>query len=75
MLITTPLIIYSLAASCGCTTPIFSKEPIKQGEKGEITVTLDSKEKSGKMNDYVIVSTNTYPANIRLTLYADVMVP
>ena len=69
------LIIYSVEASCGCTTPVFSSEPIKQGGKGKITVTFDSKDKSGKISNYVVVSANTYPANVVLTLYADVIVP
>jgi len=69
------LIIYSVEASCGCTTPIFSSEPIKQGGKGKITVTFDSKNKSGKTSNYVVVSANTYPANVVLTLYADVIIP
>ena len=71
----TDLIIYSVSASCGCTTPVFSTEPVKQGEKGEITVTFDSNGKSGKINNHVIVSANTYPANVVLTLQAEVIAP
>ena len=33
-----PLIIHQAIASCGCTVPVFPKEPIKAGESGEITV-------------------------------------
>lgn len=33
-----PLIINQAVASCGCTVPIFTKQPVKPGEKGEIKV-------------------------------------
>lgn len=33
-----PLIINQAIASCGCTVPTFTKQPIKPGEKGEIKV-------------------------------------
>lgn len=32
------LILNNVQASCGCTTPDWSKEPIKPGDKGKITV-------------------------------------
>ncbi len=37
-----PLIILDVASSCGCTTPIYTKEPLKAGEKGLITVKYDT---------------------------------
>ena len=36
-----PLIIHQAIASCGCTVPVYPKEPIKPGESGEITVKYD----------------------------------
>lgn len=33
-----PLILVDVKASCGCTAPEWSKEPIKPGDKGKITV-------------------------------------
>ena len=35
--------ITEVKASCGCTTPQYSTEPIKPGKKGVITVKYDSK--------------------------------
>lgn len=35
------LIIYQAVASCGCTIPSYTKEPIKPGESGEIKVTYN----------------------------------
>ena len=36
-----PLIIHQAIASCGCTVPLYPKEPIKPGESGEITINYD----------------------------------
>ncbi len=38
-----PLIINQAIASCGCTIPKYTKQPIAPGEKGEILVTYNSK--------------------------------
>ena len=35
------LIIHQAVASCGCTVPSYTKEPIKPGESGEIKVTYN----------------------------------
>ena len=36
-----PLIIHQAIASCGCTVPVYPKEPIKPGESGEIIINYD----------------------------------
>lgn len=38
-----PLILEKVQASCGCTTPSWSKEPIKKKESSEIKVQYDTK--------------------------------
>jgi hypothetical protein len=35
----TALVINSAKATCGCTTPIWTKEPVEPGKKGSVTVT------------------------------------
>jgi len=67
------LIICDVGTSCGCTSSIFSKEPVLPEEEGTITLTFDSQGKSGEMSTYVVVSANTYPANVVLTLSANVV--
>lgn len=37
-----PLIIQRVQASCGCTTPDYTKEPILPGKEGTITVTYST---------------------------------
>jgi hypothetical protein len=34
----TPLVLNNVNASCGCTTPVWDREPIKPGESGKIVV-------------------------------------
>lgn len=44
---TTPLVISNVTASCGCTTPDWTKEPIPAGKTGEVKVTFDPKNRLG----------------------------
>ena len=36
-----PLVIHQAVASCGCTVPEYTKEPIQPGKKGTIKVTYN----------------------------------
>lgn len=38
-----PLLLTNVKASCGCTTPKWSKEPIKKGKTGTITVKYNTR--------------------------------
>lgn len=40
---TAPLIIHQAIATCGCTVPNYSKDPVKPGEKGQIEVTYNGR--------------------------------
>jgi len=53
------LIITNASASCGCTVPVWPKEPIKPGESADLTFTFDSKGKPGKQNKSITLQTNT----------------
>ena len=67
-----PLIISSIEKTCGCTTPNYSKEPIKPGENGKITVTYDSKGHKGFQNKRLVVKSNTNPSESILRIKAQV---
>ena len=49
------LVIHQAIASCGCTVPQYSKEPIKPGESGEIVVTYDPSRGDGKSRMTVMI--------------------
>jgi len=54
----TPLLITRAHASCGCTTPEYSKKPLRPGEKGEIVVTYHAKGRPGAFDKSIYVYSN-----------------
>lgn len=63
-----PLVISNIQASCGCTTPDWSKQPIKPGEEGYVKVSFNSAGKSGAQSPTVTITANTSPSLTRLKL-------
>ena len=63
-----PLIIQSASASCGCTVPSYSKDPVPAGSTGEIAVRFNSKGKKGNQAPTITVTANTYPKVLKLRL-------
>ena len=62
-----PLIINQAIASCGCTVPQYSKEPIKSGEKGTVKVTYNGKGKfPGHFKKSITIRTNGKVEMVRL---------
>lgn len=53
-----PLVISNVQASCGCTTPKWTKEPVKPGDVGSITVVYNSKGRPGMFNKSVTITSN-----------------
>lgn len=70
-----PLIINQAIASCGCTIPTYTKEPVKPGESGQIEVTYNGKGKfPGKFKKNITVRTNAKEsATVRLTIEGDML--
>ena len=55
---TVPLVLSSVRASCGCTTPKWTSEPVAHQGTGEIQVSYDPKNSHGSFNKTVMVSSN-----------------
>lgn len=53
-----PLVIINVNASCGCTRPEYSKEPIKPGKSGKIKVTFNPAGRPGEFSKDVKIRTN-----------------
>ncbi|MCR5159360.1 MAG: DUF1573 domain-containing protein [Prevotella sp.] len=54
-----PLVINQAMATCGCTVPSYTKEPIQPGAKGEIKVTYNGTGKAlGHFKKTITVRTN-----------------
>ena len=56
-----PLVISNASASCGCTVPEWSKEPIAPGATGSIRVKYDTK-RPGPINKSVTIDSNAINA-------------
>jgi hypothetical protein len=66
---TAPLIIHQAFASCGCTIPTYTKEPIKPGERGTIDVTYDGTNKfPGHFQKTITIRSNAINEVVRLTI-------
>lgn len=63
-----PLVISNVQASCGCTSPDWTKTPVKPGDKGFIKVVFNSAAKSGVQSPTVSIQANTSPSVTRLRL-------
>lgn len=68
-----PLVIQNIVASCGCTTPEWTKQPIAAGEKGTITAIYDPKNRPGKFSKTLTVYTNSKPEVQVLQIKGDVI--
>jgi hypothetical protein len=62
-----PLIIHQAVASCGCTVPQYTKEPVMPGKTGTVTITYDGTGKyPGYFKKSIALHTNSKPAVVRL---------
>lgn len=63
-----PLIISEIKTTCGCTTPVFPKNPIMPGASGEIKVGFNSAGKANKQTKVLpIISNAANDASITFT--------
>ena len=69
-----PLIIQGVRASCGCTVPEWSKDPIGLGQESQIDVEFNSKGKKGQQKKKITITANTIPNKIDLMLEGEVIV-
>lgn len=66
-----PMIITNVQASCGCTTPAWSKEPIGPGGQGFIKATYNAAA-VGAFNKSVTVTANVENGFVQLTIKGEV---
>ncbi len=69
---TAPVVITSAQASCGCTTPEWSKDPIMPGGKSVIKVGYNTSGRPGPFNKTITVMSNAENATTILTIKGDV---
>lgn len=67
-----PLMISDAMASCGCTVPSFSKEPVLPGNDGEIMVEFNTQGRKGKNHKSVIIVSNASREKVSVSFDAEV---
>lgn len=67
-----PLVIQRVTASCGCTTPEWTKSPVPPGGTGKVTAIYDPANRPGVFNKTLTVYTNAAPSNMTLTIKGEV---
>jgi len=68
-----PLVIQNIVASCGCTTPEWTKSPIPPKGTGKISAIYDPKDRPGPFNKTLSVYTNSKPEVVVLVIKGEVI--
>lgn len=68
-----PVIIQRITASCGCTSPTYTREPILPGKKGNIKVAYNTIHRPGTFRKSVRVYTNVPDTVYTLTIKGNVI--
>lgn len=71
----TPLVISNASGSCGCTVPVYPKDPVAPGKSEVIKVTFNSTGKGGHQEKSVTITTNTVRGFNMLYIKGEVEVP
>ena len=68
-----PLVLSNVRASCGCTTPQWTREPIEPGQEGNITVTYNPNGRPGRFQKSITVTSNASTEPMRLYIKGEVI--
>ena len=68
-----PLVVTKVVASCGCTTPDWTKEPIAPGQTGEIKVTYDPTGRPNAFTKNISVYSNGKAGSFIFTIKGNVI--
>jgi uncharacterized protein (DUF58 family) len=69
---TAPVVISNAQASCGCTTPDWTKEPVMPGKTGKVTASFNSQGRPGNFSKTVTVVSNSEAPQIVLSIKGEV---
>jgi len=67
-----PLVITNARSTCGCTVPVWPKEPVAVGESGTIEVSFNTKGKRNMQQKPVTITANTFPSQTVVYLSGEV---
>lgn len=67
-----PIVLGNVTASCGCTTPDWTREPVMPGKSGKITATYNAAN-AGPFTKSITVPSNAENGTVILTLKGEVV--
>ena len=68
-----PVTIQNVAASCGCTTPAWTREPVAPGQQGFVDARYRPAGRPGNFAKNLTITNNGTPENIYLTITGTVV--
>lgn len=68
-----PLVLSNVRASCGCTTPTWTRTPIEPGQTGNITVTYNPNGRPGKFSKTITITSNASTPTSKLRIFGEVI--
>ncbi len=63
----TPVLVNAADVSCGCTTPIWTKEPVLPNKRGVVKISYNPANRPGKFSKAITVKTNVGSQVLRVT--------
>ena len=67
-----PVVIVSASSSCGCTVPVYTREPVLPNGEGHIEITFDPMNRAGSFDKEVTITTSER-ARVRLRITGNVV--
>jgi len=68
-----PLIIQNVRATCGCTAPDWTKQPVPPGGKGYVAATFNPKGRPNAFTKSLYVTSNAASSSVRLIIKGEVL--
>ncbi|MCC5945455.1 MAG: DUF1573 domain-containing protein [Bernardetiaceae bacterium] len=68
-----PIILSSVRASCGCTTPEWTRDPVMPGETGKIKAIYNSQGRPGAFNKTITITSNAATPSHRISIKGNVV--
>jgi len=68
-----PLVLHNVQASCGCTTPEWTRTPIQPGKDGSIKVTFNPQNRPGSFSKTITVQSNSETPTKTLRISGNVL--
>jgi len=68
-----PLVLTNVRASCGCTTPSWTKTPVEPGQTGTINVTYNPNGRPGRFQKTITVTSNATEPSKKLFIKGEVI--